>query len=186
MIKKIVIFILFILSTNIFSQDKKKLFIEYISMNSLSISKNTESHFSKFSKEEDSNKKGFGFDLNTIHGARFFGYVSISAGISIDYNVNKSFLSTPYIVDLRVYSNKTLDNCLFAYLQTGKNIKWSDSFDGNGTSSKLGVGGIFELNDKISYYIDIFKKSKVIYLNSNLEKGNYTITGYGISIGIVF
>ncbi len=155
-------------------------------MNSLSISKNTESHFSNFSKDSISYKKGLGFDLSSIHGARFFGYFSISAGLSVDYNINKTFISTPYIVDLRVYSNKTLDNCLFVYLQTGQNIKWSDSFDGDGTSSKLGVGGIFELNEKMSYYIDIFKKSKQIYLNDSLEKGNYNIIGYGISIGVVF
>lgn len=184
--KKSLLILTFLFSTIVFSQNKKKFFIEYINMNSLSISKNTESHFSNFSKDSITNKKNFGFDLNTIHGARFFGYISISAGLSIDYNINKSFLSTPYIVDLRVYSNKTLDNCLFAYLQTGKNIKWSDSFDGDGTSSKLGIGGMFEFNDKTSYYIDFFKKSKQIYINDSLEKGNYNITGYGISIGVVF
>lgn len=186
MIKKTIILILLFISGIIYSQDKKKFFIEYVSFNSLSISKNMESHFSKFNNDSDRNKNGFGFDLNTIHGARFFGYISISAGLSIDYNVNKSFLSTPYIVDLRLYSNKTLDNCLFIYLQTGQNIKWSDSFNGKGTSSKLGVGGIIEYSDKISYFIDVFKKSKEIELYQDLEKGNYSITGYGISIGIVF
>lgn len=125
-------------------------------------------------------------DLNTIHGAKFFGHVSASAGLCLDWNINKSFLSAPIIFDLRVFSSKNTNNSLFAYLQTGQNIKWSNNFNGNGTSSKLGLGAIFSYNENISYYFDIFKKSKQIDLENYKYKGNYNISGYGISLGVIF
>ena len=185
--KKIFILFLLIISVFVYSQDNKKRFrIEYINMSSLSITKNTESYFSNFSKDSIKTFDGIGLDINTIHGAKFFGHVSISAGLSIDWNINKSFLSTPIIFDLRVFSSKNSDNSLFAYLQTGQNIKWSNSFNGNGTSSKIGVGAIFNYDEDISYFFDIYKKSKQIDLVNFKEKGNYNISGFGISLGVIF
>jgi hypothetical protein len=59
-----------------------------------------------------------GFDLNTIHGIKFFERVSVSAGISLDWNINKTFLSTPYIIDLRVFSGRSnQDGSLLTYKQ---------------------------------------------------------------------
>jgi hypothetical protein len=155
-------------------------------MSSLSITKNTESYFSNFSKDSIKTFDGIGFDINSIHGVKFFGHVSISAGLSIDWNINKTFLSTPLILDLRIFSSKNSDNSLFAYLQTGQNIKWSNSFNGNGTTSKLGVGAIFSYDENISYFFDIYKKSKQIDLVNFKDKGNYNISGIGISLGIIF
>lgn len=183
------IFMLFLLFISVFvySQDKKKRFkIEYLNMSSLSITKNTESYFSNFSKDSIKTLDGIGFDINTIHGAKFFGHVAISAGLGIDWNINKTFLSTPLIFDLRVFSSKNSDNSLFAYLQTGQNIKWSNSFNGNGTSSKIGVGAILNYDEDISYFFDIYKKSKQIDLVNFKDNGNYNISGFGISLGVIF
>jgi hypothetical protein len=138
------------------------------------------------SKDSIKTFDGIGFDINTIHGAKFFGYVALSAGISIDWNINKTFLSTPFIVDVRVFSSKDDDNSLFAYLQTGQNIKWSSSFNGNGTASKLGVGAIFKYDGNTSLFVDLFKKSKQIELEDVKDKGFYNISGFGISIGVIF
>lgn len=179
--------LLLINSVSIYSQNnKKKIRIEYINMSSISITKNTESYFSNFSKDSIKTFDGIGFDINTIHGAKFFGHVSISAGLSFDWNINKTFLSTPLIFDLRVFSSKNSDNSFFAYLQTGHNIKWSNSFNGNGTTSKLGIGAIFRYDESTSYFFDIYKKSKQIELVNFKDNGNYNINGFGISLGIIF
>lgn len=183
------IFILFLLFSKLLSYsqiDKKKFKIDYVNMTSISITKNTESYFSNFSKDSIKTFDGIGFDINTIHGVKFFNHISLSAGISIDWNINKTFLSTPFIVDLRLFSSKKSDNSLFVYLQTGKNIKWSNSSNANGTTSKLGVGAIFDFDDNISYYFDIYKKSKQIDLYKYKDFGNYNISGFGISLGIIF
>ncbi|WP_394758601.1 hypothetical protein [Flavobacterium sp.] len=170
----------------LYSQNKKSK-IEYINMTSLSITKNTESYFSNFgSKDSKETKNGFGLDINTIHGAKFFDHIALSAGISLDWNINRTFLSTPLIFDLRAFSGSNAENIFFVYLQTGKNLKWSDSFNGNGTSSKFGAGVILEHDEDISYYVDIYKKSKQIYLQNNLNNENYNINGYGISLGVIF
>lgn len=177
-------FMLFLIINGLLGNAQSKKFrIDYVNMTSFSIVKNSESYFSK-----DSIKtiNGIGFDINTIHGAKFFGHVALSAGISIDWNINKSFLSTPFIVDVRVFSSKDSDNSLFAYLQTGQNIKWSSSFDGNGTTSKLGVGAIFKYDNDLSLFVDLFKKSKVIELADMRDRGNYHADGFGISIGVIF
>ena len=166
--RTLILFLLFVFFVSN-SQERKKFTIRYINMTSFSIAKNTESYFSNFSKDSIRSPKGFGFDLNSIHGVRFFGIIAISAGIGIDWNVDKTFLSTPYIIDVRLFSNKSIDNCLFLYLQTGKNIKWSNSFDGNGTSSKIGLGGIFSYDDDISLFVDVFRKSKQIQMSSKLD-----------------
>lgn len=182
-------FLLFLLYSSVitYCQDNKKKFrLEYINMSSFSITKNTESYFSNFSKDSIKTFDGIGFDLNTIHGAKFFGHISLSAGVSLDWNINKSFLSAPIILDFRVFSSKNTNNSLFAYLQSGQNVKWTNNFNGNGTSSKLGIGAIFSYDDNISYYFDIYKKSKQIELEKYKEKGNYNISGYGISLGVIF
>jgi hypothetical protein len=179
--------ILSLLSTSFIYSQSKKNKIEYINMTSISITKNTESYFSNFgSKDSKETNKGLGFDMNTIHGAKFFNHVALSAGISLDWNINKTFLSTPLIFDLRAFSGSNTENTFFVYLQTGKNLKWSDSFNGNGTSSKFGAGVILDYDENISYYVDIYKKSKQIYLQNNLNNENYNISGYGISLGIIF
>jgi len=169
-----------------YAQDKKSRFVEYLNMSSLSITKNTESYFNDYRIDEERATDGFGFDLNTIHGAKFFGYVSLSAGFSLDWNINKTFLSTPLIFDIRAFSSKTSENPLYLYLQTGPNIRWSDSIGSNGTSSKLGAGVIFKFDEHISYHVDIFRKSKVMRISDETHKGDYNITGYGISLGMQF
>lgn len=160
--------------------------MEYINMTSLSIVKNTESYFTKYSTDENRSNKGCSFDLNTIHGVRFFDHVAISGGMSLDWNIDKTFFSTPWILDLRVFSSEKSGNRLFAYLQGGKNIEWSDSFNSAGHTSKIGVGIISKYDDDISYYIDILKKSKEIKIEDSKEKGFYRTRGFGISIGVIF
>jgi hypothetical protein len=184
--KNIFVLFFFIQYNFILSQDKKECAVSYLNMTSLSITKNTESYFSNYMNNDEKKSNGSSFDLNTIHGLVFWDLIALSTGVSIDYNIKETFLATPILFDIRVFSNQDRDNCLFAYLQTGKNIKWSDSFDGNGTTSKLGVGLIFSEDEKISYYVDLFKKSKDIELIKYRDKGSYKITAFGLSFGMIF
>lgn len=183
--KSIIYFLLFhSLLANSQNKDKRHI-IEYANMSSLSIANNYENYYSRNYKERK-NGTSAGFDINTIHGIKFFEIVSISGGISLDWNINKTFLSTPYIIDLRVFSGRSNQDGFFAYLQTGKNIKWSNSFDGNGTTAKLGVGIIIKKNENSCLYIDIFKKSKEIETEEFKENGYYNANSYGISLGLTF
>lgn len=172
---------MFMLSQN----DDKRHIIEYVNASSLSISNNHENYYSR-TYEERKNGTSVGFDINTIHGLKFFERVSLSAGISLDWNINKTFLSTPFIIDLRIFSSRSNRNGLFAYLQTGQNIRWSNSFDGNGGTSKLGVGIIVKQNQSTCFSIDLFKKSKQIETEEFKEKGYYLVNGFGISLGLIF
>lgn len=186
--KNILSFILAILPFFLQAQaNRKRNFAEYINMSAISLTRNVENYYSNYSiSDQRKNGTSASFDINTIHGIKFFELVSISAGISADWNINKTFLSTPYIVDLRLFSNRNKENGLFAFIQTGKNIKWSNSFDGNGVTAKLGVGIILKNNEKNSFYLDLFYKSKEIETEEFDKKGFYRVNGYGISLGISF
>lgn len=165
--------------------DNKRHSIEYANMSSLSINNNYENYYFRTYKEKK-NGTSVGFDINTIHGIKLFERVSISGGISLDWNINKTFLSTPYIIDLRIFSSRSNQDGFFAYLQTGKNIKWSSSFDGNGGTTKGGVGIIVKQNENTCFTIELFKKSKEIETQEFKEKGYYRVNGFGISLGLTF
>jgi len=183
--KKLILTIIILFNTLIYSQEKNKI-LSYMNMSSFSLTKNTESYFNSYTENNQKETNGASFEINTIHGIKLFEFIALSGGISIDWNINKTFLSNPFIVDLRVFSNKSNKPCFFAYIQTGKNIKWSDSFDGNGTTSKLGIGFIFVENNKTLLYIDAFKKSKQIQTSEFQHKGYYNTDGFGLSLGIIF
>jgi hypothetical protein len=184
--KRFIILLFLFDSVFVHSQnDVKRHVIEYANMSSLSINNNYENYYSK-AYDEKKNGTSVGFDINTIHGVKFFELVSISAGISLDWNINKTFFSTPYIIDFRIFSSRSNQDGFFAYLQTGKNIKWSSSFDGNGGTAKLGVGVIVNRTENSCFYIDLFKKSKDIETEDFHEKGYYNVNSYGISLGLTF
>ena len=185
MTKKIIIGLLF-LSTTFYAQNKKKSTIDFINMTSLSMIKNTESYFTRYSAEETRSNKGFSFDLNTIQGIRFFDHIAISGGMSLDWNIDETFFSTPLILDLRIFTSEKSGNRLFAYIQSGKNIQWSDSFNGDGHTAKMGFGIISKYDEDISYYIDFLRKSKAIKIEESKEKGFYRASGFGISLGVIF
>jgi hypothetical protein len=186
--KNIISFFLVITPFIIYSQKyNKRDVIEYANMSSISITNNTENYFSNYgANEEKNNGISVGFDINTIQGVKFFELVSISAGISVDWNINKTFLSTPCFIDLRLFSNRNNQDGLFLYIQTGKNIKWSNSFDGNGVTAKLGIGVVIKNSEKTSFYVDVFHKSKQIETEEFNEKSYYNVNGYGISLGLSF
>ncbi len=172
-------------SAFVYSQNEDKIhFIEYVNMSSFSISNNYENYYAIHIERE--NGASAGFDVNTIHGIKFFERVSIAAGISVDWNINKTFLSTPYILDFRIYSSRSNENGMFAYIQTGKNIKWTNSMDGNGATAKLGIGVIINIDDNRCFYLDLFKKSKEQVTDEFQNKGYYKLNGYGMSIGLTF
>lgn len=184
--KNIVIYSLLFHSLYVNSQNQgKRHIIEYANMSSISIANNYENYYSR-TYDERKNGTSVSFDINTIHGAKFFEIVSISTGISLDWNTNKTLLSTPYIINFRVFSNRSNQNGFFAYIQTGKNIKWSSSFDGNGITAKLGIGMIINRTQNSCLYIDLFKKSKQIETEEFKENGYYNVNGYGISLGLTF
>jgi hypothetical protein len=184
--EKIITVYLLLFSSFIHSQNQdKRHSIEYANMSSLSINNNYENYYFRTDKEKK-NGTSVGFDISTIHGIKFFERVSVSAGIGLDWNINKTFLSTPYIIDLRIFSSRSNQDGFFAYIQTGKNIKWSNSFDGNGTTAKLGVGIIVKQNENTCFTIELFKKSKEIETEEFKEKGYYRVNGFGISLGLIF
>lgn len=183
--KEIIIIVIILLSNFIFGQEQKKK-LQYINMTSVSLAKNTESYFNKYSKNDSRESNGGSLEINTIQGIKFFEIISISGGISVDWNIDKTFLSTPFIVDLRIFSSRNNKPGFFAYLQTGQNIKWSDSFTGHGVTAKLGAGYIFTENSKTSFYIDLFKKTKQIETSEFQNNGYYNLTSFGISLGIIF
>lgn len=178
--------LLFTLFTHSQEKDKRHI-IEYLNMSSISIGNNSENYFSDYGlNDEKKNGTSVSFDINTIQGAKLFERVSISAGIGLDWNINKTFLSTPYILDLRIFSSRSKKSGFFAYFQTGKNIKWSNSFNGNGTTAKFGVGVLINKNKNTSFYFDLFNKSKEIETQEFKEKGYYNVYSKGISFGISF
>lgn len=186
LLKRLIILLILFNSTLVFSQNQdKRHSVEYANMSSLSINNNYENYYFRTYKEKK-NGTSVGFDINTIHGLKFFERVSLSAGISLDWNINKTFLSTPYIIDLRIFSSRSNQDGFFAYLQTGKNIKWSDSFDGNGGTTKGGVGVIVNRTENSCFYVELFKKSKQIKTEEFEEKGYYNVNGFGISLGLTF
>jgi hypothetical protein len=172
----------------VYSQKKdKRHIIEYLNMSSISIGNNSENYFSDYGlNDEKKNGTSVSFEINTIQGVKLFEIVSVSTGISLDWNINKTFLSTPYILDLRVFSSRSNQNGLFAYIQTGKNIKWSDSFNGNGVTAKFGIGVLIKENKSTSLYFDLFNKSKEIQTEEFEKRGYYNINSYGISFGMIF
>ncbi|GEM55943.1 hypothetical protein FB1_21640 [Flavobacterium branchiophilum NBRC 15030 = ATCC 35035] len=168
-------------------QKTKKFTVEYLNMSAISITKNTEGYFSNYGfNESRSITNGFDVGISTLHGAKLFGYVSVMAGIGVDWNINKTFLATPFIVDLRLFSSKRTENSGFVYLQTGHNIKWNDTFNGDGGTTKGGIGGIFQYDGNTAYYIEVFKKTRSIFLNGLQNRGFYETLGYGVSIGVIF
>jgi hypothetical protein len=185
-LKRLIILLILFNTTLVFSQNQdKRHAIEYANMSSLSINNNYENYYSKTDTKRE-NGASVGFDINTIHGIKFFEFVSISAGISLDWNINETLISTPYIIDFRVFSSRSNQNGLFAYIQTGKNIKWSDSFNGNGVTAKLGVGVIVNRSENSCFYVELFKKSKNIKTEDFDEKGYYNLNSFGISLGLIF
>lgn len=184
--KQIILFLILFHSIFIQSQNQdKRNIIEYVNMSSLSIYNNEENYYSKTDAKRE-NGASVGFDFNTIHGIKFFERISISTGISLDWNSNKTFLSTPYIIDLRIFSSRSNQNGFFAYFQTGKNIKWSDSFNGSGVTVKGGLGVIVNRTENNCFYVELFKKSKEIIITEFKEKGFYNLISYGFSIGLTF
>ncbi|GEM55945.1 hypothetical protein FB1_21660 [Flavobacterium branchiophilum NBRC 15030 = ATCC 35035] len=168
-------------------QKTKKFTVEYLNMSAISITKNTEGYFSNYGfNESRSITNGFDVGISTLHGAKLFGYVSVMAGIGVDWNINKTFLATPFIVDLRLFSSKRTENSGFVYLQTGHNIKWNDTFNGDGVTAKMGIGGIFQYDGNTAYYIELYKKSRHIHLDELQNRGFYKTLGYGVSIGVIF
>jgi hypothetical protein len=185
-LKRLIILLIISKATLVFSQNQdKRHVIEYANMSSFSISNNYENYYSR-TYEEKKNGTSVGFDLNTIHGIKFFEIVSISAGICLDWNINKTFLSTPYIIDFRIFSSRSNQDGFFAYFQTGQNIKWSNSFDGKGVTAKGGVGVIVNRSEHSCFYVELFKKSKNIQTEDFGENGYYNVNSYGISLGLTF
>jgi len=181
---KFIFFLCFASTLSAFSQDiSSKSTVQYLNMTSLSTYKNTESYFLS---DEVRRTDGLGFELSSIHGARFFGFVALSAGISLDYNINKTFVSNPIIFDLRFFSKRGTDGTLFAYFQTGPNLKWSNNIETNGNSSKFGAGAFFDFDEHVSYFVDVFRKTKSLNLKESVSNDTYNVVGYGISIGVKF
>jgi len=124
--------------------------------------------------------------IHQINGSGNQGLTFGQAPGSVDWNINKTFLSAPIIYDIRVFSNRNNGENVFLFLQTGQNIRWKNLTYGNGFSSKFGIGVILEPYDDVTFYVDIHKKSKEIELDNFTNLGFYRLNGFGISIGAIF
>lgn len=186
LVKKTLFLISLISSVFMYSQQHvKRHVVEYLNMSSISIAKNHENYYFRTDKMKSNGTSG-GVDINTIHGIKFYELVAISGGLALDLNVNSTFFSTPYFIDVRVFSNKSGQDGFFAYLQSGRNIQWSNSSVNSVSNSKLGVGVIINQTDNRSFYIDLFSKSRQLETKEFDQKGYYNVNGFGLSLGLVF
>nr|WP_309755194.1 hypothetical protein [Flavobacterium sp.] len=166
-------------------QSKKRNVIEYLNMSSFSLAKNHDNYYFRTDKMKH-NGTSVGFDINTIHGIKFFELVSISGGIAIDLNLNENILSNPYFFDFRIFSNRTGQDGFFVYIQSGRNVRWSNSSVNSISNSKLGVGVVIKQTEHKTMYVDVFSKSRQLETKDFVQKGYYTVNGYGLSLGLIF
>ncbi len=122
--------------------------------------------------------------MTTLHGLFLFDYISLSTGLGIDWNVNRTFWSMPVVGDLRIYFNEHgFDNSPFVFLQMGKNLNIGDVFV-EGRPVKIGAGITLGEDEEVQYVLEIFKKFKeAVFVD---EKGYYEVTSFGASFGIKF
>ncbi|OAB79578.1 hypothetical protein ULVI_02160 [Cochleicola gelatinilyticus] len=174
-----------VISFSAFSQDSERsnFFKEnYTSTTTLGIVGNYDGRFSN--EGESKIQKGLAVEVNTLHGLFFFNYVSVSVGLGIDWNIDRTFWTLPVLADLRVYFNEHgNDNSPFVFLQMGKNIQINNVFK-EGRPVKLGVGITLEESERLQYILEMHKKFKeVVFIG---ERGFYNVTGFGVSFGIKF
>lgn len=180
------IIILFAFYSFVYSQNQDKIHsIEYVNISSLSINNNYENYYSKTVPKEKM-EPNYWLWYQYHSRVKFFERVSLSAGISLDWNINKTFVHS-YILDLRLFSSRSNQN--ETYFSTFKPIrtwKWSDSFNGNGVTAKAGVGSNSEAQAEIAVLLLNYSKSKEIEAEEFEEKGYYKVNSFGISLGLTF
>ncbi|AFL80511.1 hypothetical protein Aeqsu_1010 [Aequorivita sublithincola DSM 14238] len=179
-------FIFFLLSFSSFSQtsrDNDSWWSDnYNSVTTMGINGNYDSRFGNDS--EDKIQKGVAVEMTTLHGIFLFDYLSLSAGLGIDWNSNRTFWSMPILGDLRIYFHEHgFDNSPFVFLQMGKNVKIGDVFV-EGRPVKIGAGITLGEDENLQYVLEIFKKFKeAVFVG---ETGYYEVTSFGASFGIKF
>lgn len=154
----------------------------YTSTTTIGINGNYDSRFGN--ESESKIQKGLAVEMTTLHGIFLFDYVSLSAGLGIDWNINRTFWSMPIVGDFRLYFYEYgYDNSPFVFLQMGKNLKIGDAFV-EGRPVKIGAGITLGEDEKAQYVLEIFKKFKEAVFAD--EKGYYEVTSFGASFGIKF
>src|SRR5690554_6116146 len=73
----------------------------YTSTTTISINGNYDSRFGN--ESESRIQKGLAVEVTTLHGIFLFDYLSVSAGLGVDWNIDKTFWSIPVIGDFRLY-----------------------------------------------------------------------------------
>ncbi|WBL23431.1 hypothetical protein [Zunongwangia sp. HRR-M8] len=178
-LKKIVSFLCFLAVCTLNAQEDRKF---YTSTNILEIYKNTEE---TLTHQQNQLNKGWGFELNSLHGIFILKKFILSAGIGINFNVDEEYKSIPAILEVRFNLYDYGLDSPFVLLNTGKNIKIGSFLPGQ--TAKLGVGYNFESDYNFQYTIEIFKKSKTYYTSEVQDVNyNYPADGYGLSVGITF
>lgn len=178
--------VIFIISLTSFSQQSKDdeswLAENYVSINTICINGNYDSRFGN--EGEDKIQKGLAVEMTTLHGIFLFDYLSLSAGLGVDWNINRTFWSMPIVGDFRLYFYEHgYDNSPFVFLQMGKNLKIGEVFV-EGRPVKIGAGMTLGEDEKVQYVLEIFKKFKEAVFKE--EKGYYEVTSFGISFGVKF
>jgi len=153
----------------------------YTSTTTISINGNYDSRFGN--ESESRIQKGLAFEVTTLHGIFLFDYLSVSAGLGVDWNIDKTFWSIPVIGDFRLYFYEYGYDSPFAFLQMGKNLKIGEVFT-EGRSVKIGLGVTWTNNQETQYVFEFFKKFKeAVFID---EEQNYGVKGFGVSLGIKF
>lgn len=169
-----------------FSQEseKKKFSIwEYTNSNTtFNINSN---HDGRFSNEGESRiQKGLSLEINSIYGIFLFQYVSISGGLGVDFNLNRTYWALPFIGDFRVYTKPYgEDGSLYGFLQFGKNIEIKDVFR-DGRLVKIGAGIVIDDSVISDYIVELYAKYKETHFDGNSQL--YNISSVGFSVGYKF
>ncbi|MCB9201822.1 MAG: hypothetical protein H6604_02070 [Flavobacteriales bacterium] len=157
---------------------------EYVNYNSFSVNLASESSFHLGENEESS----FDLDINSLHGVFFTKYTSLSAGLGVNWHINKTHLTNYWLADFRWFLKSFGYESPYIFLQLGRNINWNSNFPEGGVA-RFGVGYTFEsLTGDFLWYLQIFKDSKesTLYNDETMEYGSYFIESFGASVGITF
>ena len=157
---------------------------DYINYNTFSLGFASESSFHLGENEESS----FDLDINSLHGIFFTKYTSLSAGLGINWHINKTHLTNYWLADFRWFLKSYGYESPYIFFQLGRNINWNSSFPKGGVV-RLGMGYTFELASGDSlWYLQIFRESKTSTLHNDLisQYGEYSVLALGFSVGAIF
>lgn len=179
MIKILVLLIFFGQISYAQDGDKTSLWNYTLSNTSLHVNSNYDSRFSN--EGESSVQKGLSFEINSLYGVFLLKYISLSGGIGVDFNINRTYWALPALADLRVYTKRFgQDGSLYGLLQFGKNIEIKKVFR-EGRIVKIGAGIVIDNDINSDLIVELYAKYKETFFPESTQL--YNISAVGFSIG---